>query len=158
MIPMETSEGDVTGVSLKIIRGEKKKGMVDIFYHGNRDGEGKVMAGFDLSDKGVKGTVIVSDEKTLKKLQENYDDIIETVKENMPEGFDNINITIGLIPDISPEKYNLGIMKKENAMGNNQKSNQTDEVSDNQNSDYNVQTSRLYSLAEGFIKALNMPR
>ena len=38
MIPMQTGDS-VTGVSLKIVRGKKKKGLVDIFLDGEKAGK-----------------------------------------------------------------------------------------------------------------------
>ena len=44
VIPMETSDGSVTGINLKIVRGKEEKGFVDIFF--NDKMSGKVAASF----------------------------------------------------------------------------------------------------------------
>ena len=52
--------GEVTNVELKIVRGTKKKGMVDIMMDINR--MGKVAAKFEAKEKGISG-LIASDQK-----------------------------------------------------------------------------------------------
>ena len=60
MIPIETGEG-VTGVSLKILRGEEKKGLVDILFRGSL--MGKVAASFEAKEDSISGMIATDDER-----------------------------------------------------------------------------------------------
>ena len=67
MIPVQTGD-DVTGVSLKIIRGKEDKGLVDIFFRGAM--MGKVAAAFEAREEGISGVIATSDEETRQLLSE----------------------------------------------------------------------------------------
>ena len=59
MIPIQTGDS-VTGVSLKIVRGEKKKGAVDILF--DSPSMGKVAASFEAKSNRISGMIAVDDE------------------------------------------------------------------------------------------------
>ena len=68
VIPMQTGDS-VTGVSLKIVRGKKKKGLVDIFLDGEK--AGKITASFQVKSDRISGTIVTGREETAKQHIEN---------------------------------------------------------------------------------------
>lgn len=134
LIPIETGEG-VSGVSLKVIRGEKDKGLIDIFFRGEL--MGKIAASFEAKENGVAGTIAVNDEETKKLIEDNISTFVENINQT------DMDIKVAIIPEISYERFEMSSLHKEQS------------YKDTDNSDYEVQTSRLYGIAEGFIKALS---
>ena len=134
LIPIETGDG-VSGVSLKVIRGEKDKGLIDIFFRGEL--MGKIAASFEAKENGVAGTIAVNDEETKKLIEDNISTFVENINQT------DMDIKVAIIPEISYERFEMSSLHKEQS------------YKDTDNSDYEVQTSRLYGIAEGFIKALS---
>ena len=134
VIPMETSDGSVTGINLKIVRGKEEKGFVDIFF--NDKMSGKVAASFEVRDNGVSGVIAVSDAQTQKAVSEN----ISLFTDSLSETENSIDIKVVRVVDISAEKYLKTSFQKEDKVS-----------SENTKDRNNVQTKRLYQVAEGFI-------
>ena len=134
VIPMETSDGSVTGINLKIVRGKEEKGFVDIFF--NDKMSGKVAASFEVRDNGVSGVIAVSDAQTQKAVSEN----ISLFTDSLSETENSIDIKVVRVADISAEKYLKTSFQKEDKVS-----------SENTKDRNNVQTKRLYQVAEGFI-------
>lgn len=143
MIPIETSEG-VSGVSLKVIRGERDKGFVDIFFRGEL--MGKIAASFEAKENGISGVIAVSDEQMKKTVESKLDSIIEMIN-NGTNNLEQVDIKVAHIPEISYEKFEISSLHKETSLSKKELS-----LDENENSDYSIQTSRLYGIAEGFIK------
>lgn len=151
MIPIETNEG-VSGVSLKVIRGEKDKGFVDIFFRGEL--MGKIAASFEAKENGASGVIAVSDNETRQLISDNLGILVDKIN---PDGNEPVDIKVALIPDLSSEQFEISLLHKEEqfkklankvSLGNNKESEYISE--DN----YKVQTSRLYSIAEGIIQTI----
>lgn len=156
MIPMETESG-MTGVSLKIVRGktDDEKGIVDVFLHGGADNEGQIQASFQVNEKEIIGTIISSNQETLKKVEEKRDDIIRVLREtdintvntdgtatgNSSEKI-SVSLRVACIPDISSEKFHQSVVKRE-------KTTRTD------SRNARIQTKMLYGVSEKFIKCLS---
>lgn len=138
MIPMQTADG-VTGVSLKIVRGRKEKGMVDILFHGRI--MGKVAATFEAKEKGISGMLATDNEQTRQLLSEHLGMLADALSDNRPEAVD---LRVAKIDGNAMENY------VKNA---NQRS-LKDASSEDENEDYEVQTTRLYHIAESFIKTI----
>ena len=134
VIPMETSDGSVTGINLKIVRGKEEKGFVDIFF--NDKMSGKVAASFEVRDNGVSGVIAVSDAQTQKAVSGN----ISLFTDSLSETENSIDIKVVRVVDISAEKYLKTSFQKEDKVS-----------SENTKDRNNVQTKRLYQVAEGFI-------
>lgn len=128
IVPVETADG-VTGVNLRIVRGEDKKGMVDIFFQGRLSG--KVAASFEAKANGVSGVIAVSDEQTRSLLADNIGLLANSINEN---GDEPVDIRVAYVPDISAEQF-----VTEYAAGSGIGKNDT------------VQTTRLYHIAEQLI-------
>lgn len=136
VIPVETGDG-ITGVSLKIVRGKEKKGLVDIMFCDNR--MGKVAASFEAKENGISGMIATDDENTRQLLSEHRKELEDIFKENEDEPVD---IRVAVVPDLSLEQYAL---HERRDVG----------VKPEDGSVYEVQTTRLYHIAEGFIRMLH---
>ena len=139
MIPVQTGD-DVTGVSLKIIRGKEDKGLVDIFFRGEM--MGKVAAAFEAREEVISGVIATSDEETRQLLSDNLGLFAGSLNN---DGKESVDLRVALIPDLSSEKFEAASLQKELNI-------EKDETS---NKDNTVQTSRLYHVAEGFIQTVS---
>lgn len=138
IVPVETSDGSVTGVNLRIVRGEDKKGFVDIFMEDSL--KGRIAATFEAKENGVSGTIITSEDSTRVLLEKNISAFAENIgnAENEPA-----DLRVVCMQDISAENFITG--------GNSKKTAEQKALDGNENKSYNVQTSRLYNIAEQFI-------
>ena len=141
VIPVETGDG-VTGVTLKIVRGKKDKGLVDIFF--STDKMGKVAASFEAKDSGISGIIATSDEETRKLLADNLQMIVSGINDSSDEENEAVDIAVTCVHDLSSEKFEIGSMHKEYSL-------REDSEQDSKNP---VQTKRLYKIAESFIKTI----
>ena len=129
IVPVQTADG-VTGINLKIVRGEDKKGFVDIFFNGKLSG--KIAASFEAKEKGISGVIAVSDEQTRTLLADNLGLFAAGINEN---GDEPVDIRVAYVPEVTAEKFMT----------------QQHDASHSDDESYAVQTSRLYHLAEQFI-------
>ena len=141
VIPVETGDG-VTGVTLKIVRGKKDKGLVDIFF--STDKMGKVAASFEAKDSGISGIIATSDEETRKLLADNLQMIVSDINDSSDEENEAVDIAVTCVHDLSSEKFEIGSLHKEYSL-------REDSEQDSKNP---VQTKRLYKIAESFIKTI----
>lgn len=128
IVPIETADG-VTGMKLRIVRGEDKKGMVDIFLEDKK--YGRVAAYFEAKENSVSAMIVTDDEQT-KRL---FEDNITMFEAGISDGEQRVRIDVALEHDISA---------KESKMSDNE----TKKLLDGSES---VQTTRLYHIAEQFI-------
>lgn len=123
-------KGETCNISLKIVRGEKQKGFVDIVFES--DLLGKVAAELAPDQDGIKGYIAASSEETVKMLQEH-----EAV---LREAFGGE----------STENWNVGFVFSEQLDIDQFGSEHTGQVVTG-NEDP-VQTRTLYRMAESFIR------
>lgn len=128
IVPIETADG-VTGMKLRIVRGEDKKGLVDIFLEDKKCG--RVAAFFEAKENSVSAMIVTDDEQT-KKL---FEDNITMFEAGISDGEQRVRIDVALEHDISA---------KEPKMSDNETKKQFD-------GSESVQTTRLYHIAEQFI-------
>ena len=128
IVPIETADG-VTGMKLRIVRGEDKKGLVDIFLEDKKCG--RVAAYFEAKENSVSAMIVTDDEQT-KKL---FEDNITMFEAGISDGEQRVRIDVALEHDISA---------KESKMSDNEIKKQLD-------GSESVQTTRLYHIAEQFI-------
>lgn len=128
IVPIETADG-VTGMKLSIVRGEDKKGLVDIFLEDKKCG--RVAAFFEAKENSVSAMIVTDDEQT-KKL---FEDNITMFEAGISDGEQRVRIDVTLEHDISA---------KESKMSDNETKKQLD-------GSESVQTTRLYHIAEQFI-------
>lgn len=139
MIPIETADGGVTGISLKIIRGEDKKGFVDILFQ--TEGMGKVAATFEAKESGISGMIATDEEQTRALLSDQLMYLSEMMNES---GDEPLDIKVAFAKDLSLSHY-----EKQSA----HKKNETEEGLD-RSIERPVQTQRLYHIAESFILSM----
>lgn len=136
IVPIETADG-VTGMKLRIVRGEDKKGLVDIFLEDKKCG--RVAAYFEAKENSVSAMIVTDDEQT-KKL---FEDNITTFESGVSDGEQRVRIDVALEHDISAKESKMSDMKS-----NTESDNETKKQLDGSES---VQTTRLYHIAEQFI-------
>lgn len=146
MIPIQTGEG-VTGVSLKIVRGTKEKGMVDILFHGSVTG--KVAATFEAKEDGISGMLATDSEETRQLLSDHLGMLADALGD---DGAEKIDLRVAKVSNVSLDHYTgqtasrrIGVSATDAAAEN------ADEQTGAQ---YEVQTSRLYHIAESFLKTI----
>ena len=81
-----------------------------------------------------------------KTVESKLDSIIEMIN-NGTNNLEQVDIKVAHIPEISYEKFEISSLHKETSLSKKELS-----LDENENSDYSIQTSRLYGIAEGFIK------
>lgn len=136
MVPMQTGD-EVTGVSLKIVRGKKEKGFVDILFDSDR--LGKVAASFEAKEGGISGMIATENEETRKFLEENADTFIELMR----EGTEDMDLKVACVPGLSLERYGANALHRERQI--------KDGASAEESRKNPVQTRRLYHIAESFL-------
>lgn len=136
IVPIETADG-VTGMKLRIVRGEDKKGLVDIFLEDKKCG--RVAAFFEAKENSVSAMIVTDDEQT-KKL---FEDNITMFEAGISDGEQRVRIDVALEHDISAKESKMSDMKS-NTESDNESKKQLD-------GSESVQTTRLYHIAEQFI-------
>lgn len=121
---------EITNVSLKIVRGKEKKGMVDIVFSTERLGQ--VAASFSSGKDGVSGYVAAERKETTRLLEQNAGVLAENLSQ---EGTADIRY-------LTTEKLNLSALGREIAEGQPEEGTEA----------YRVQTKTLYHMAESFIR------
>lgn len=132
IVPIETADG-VTGMKLRIVRGEDKKGLVDIFLEDKKCG--RVDAYFEAKENSVSAMIVTDDEQT-KKL---FEDNITMFEAGISDGEQRVRIDVALEHDISA---------KESMASDTKSATESEKQPDGSES---VQTTRLYHIAEQFI-------
>lgn len=138
MIPMQTGDG-VTGVSLKIIRGEEKKGFVDILFRTNH--MGKVAASFEAKGNGISGMIAADEEETRQFLLSQVDRLADMLNEN---GGETVDLRVAYIPELSLAHYGAAQETRSETL----RTAAPEETKDP------VQTTRLYHIAESFLQLI----
>jgi hypothetical protein len=156
MIPVQTVDG-VTGVSLKIVRGTKKKGMVDILFQS--ESAGKVAATFEAKENGISGMIVTDNAGTKSLLSGQLDELAQTIR---GQGKEKIDLRVAVLNHSDMSRYENRMTDRELSGADNSEADAAapqdgdipagTEVS--RGEDYKVQTSRLYHIAESFIQAV----
>jgi hypothetical protein len=130
MIPVRTGDS-VTGVSLRIVRGKEEKGIVDISL--DAGGKGKIAATFQANEDGISALIAAEDSDTAEEITEKQQELEEQLGEEC-------DIHIANIEDLSLSRFELSGAKRAEEEGNE--------------STGEVQTKRLYHIAEAFIRTI----
>lgn len=136
-VPVMVGDG-VVSVSLKIVRGADKKGIVDITMESAL--RGKIAATFQAKEQGVTG-LVATDSKETREL-------LETHKGALAGGLESeedIDIRCAYISDLDLNQFSAGGYgaEAEKQVGES-----------NEGETYQVQTARLYRIAETFIRQM----
>lgn len=136
-VPVMVGDG-VVSVSLKIVRGVDKKGIVDITMESVL--RGKIAATFQAKEQGVTGLVATDNEETRELIEANASALTEGLESE--EGTD---IRYAYILDLDLNHFSMGSFGVE-------AENPTREGGESET--YQVQTARLYRIAETFIRQI----
>ena len=131
---------ELMNVSVKIVRGVDKKGIVDIMMESEL--RGKIAATFQAKEDGIHGLVATDSEETAELFEEQAQNLMDSL------GGENDDVTelhCAHIEDLDLKHFSRG------AFGVDAKD--ESRTSEDQET-YRVQTSRLYGIAEHFIKAV----
>lgn len=123
--------GEVTNISLKIVRGAKRKGIVDVMFETEK--AGKVAARIEAKENGISGFVAADSKKTERLLKEHAPDIAG----GFGEAQGDLQVTY-------VSKLNFSRFSEHAA-----KSRETDG-----GEEYEAQTGRLYQIAKSFIESV----
>lgn len=133
---------EVTNVTLKIVRGIEKRGSVDIMLESQF--AGKIAATFQANEKGISGVIASDNEDVRDDMLLHMEKLTSVLQEN--ENGD-VDITVAHIPNLDLNHFSKTSDLKENgALSDTIK--EAPEDSDA----YQVQTTRLYRIAESFIR------
>lgn len=137
-VPVLVGDG-IVNVSLKIVRGADKKGVVDIMMESEL--RGKIAAAFQTKQDGISGFVAASEKETRELLSEGTDALADQLKEEETD----VKIHCAYIKDLDFNHFSMGLygVDADSATGEN---------SNDEN--YKVQTARLYHIAETFIRTI----
>lgn len=136
MVPIQTGDS-VTGVSLKIVRGKKQKGFVDIFFEGGK--AGKVAASLRAKENGISGTVSASEKETASQIAKHLEELQSALGEP-------VDLHVACNPEVSLKSHEMAGLRREQTMEE-----QGELAEDRLDS---VQTTRLYHIAESFIQSM----
>lgn len=135
-VPVLVSDG-VVNVSLKIVRGVDKKGVVDIMMESEL--RGKIAATFQAKEQGIQGLIATEQQETKALLEEQSEALTESL------GEEAVELRYAHISDLDLNQFSMGMFGVDaNA--------QSDAPQEGEA--YQVQTTRLYQIAESFIKQM----
>lgn len=138
-VPVMVKEG-VVNVSLKIVRGVDKKGVVDIMME--TEMRGKIAATFQAKEDSISGFVATDNRDTKDILSENTEILEDWMSEN---GEENADVHYAYINKLDLNHFSMGVFGVDADSA-------TDENRESEN--YRVQTTRLYHIAENFIRQI----
>lgn len=135
---------EVTNISLKIVRGVKKKGMVEVMFETAKTG--KVAASIEARENGISGLVAVDDPRMKQLLESNMPEFIREFGEEEGSGHTSVPFgkTEGDIQVAYVESINFSRFSKNFS--------RTDDTEQTDAEMYEVQTARLYKIAKSFIE------
>ena len=144
---------EVTNVTLKIVRGVEKRGVVDIMLESRFSG--KIAATFQAKEKGISGVIATDRSETKEDMTARLDEILGALQEDATE------VKVAYIPDLDLTHFSNAIVSKGHAdsaidalEGKVSAGKASEEEAVTDNADYEVQTKRLYRIAESFIKTI----
>ena len=136
-IPVQTESG-VVGISLKVVRGDGEKGLVDITMETKL--HGKIAATFQAKEHGVSG-LIASDREDTKELLDSRQESLTAVLDSGNEA----DLHYACIADLDLNHFSTGVF----GVDAPEQQETTEKQSD---TTYQVQTTRLYHIAESFVR------
>ncbi|MBP3487151.1 MAG: hypothetical protein J6K53_02020 [Roseburia sp.] len=137
-VPVQTESG-VVNVSLKIVRGTDKKGVVDVMME--TELHGRIAATFQAKEQGIKGFVATDSEETRELLAERQTSLRDEIGEE-----EAVELRYAHISDLDLNHFSMGTFGVDAAEEPAAREKGTEE--------YQVQTARLYHIAESFIRQL----
>lgn len=137
---------EVTNVTLKIVRGVEKRGVVDVMLETRF--AGKIAATFQAKEKGISGVIATDNAKTKEGLSEYIEKFTEALQGDAAE---QVDVNTAYIPDLDLNHFSNTVTTK---AASDSMTDTAKEEAPEKTDAYNVQTSRLYRIAESFIRAV----
>jgi len=135
---------EVTNVTLKVVHGVEKRGIVDVMLETRI--AGKIAATFQVNEKGIHGAIATERSEARDDMMERMEQLIVALQDNDTEVVD---IKVAHIPELDLNHFSKTAIARENGEPLEARK-EAPEESDA----YQVQTTRLYRIAETFIRAL----
>lgn len=135
---------EVTNVTLKIVRGVEKRGIVDVMLE--TQFAGKIAATFQARDNNISGVIATDNTEAKEDMAERIQQFVAALQENESE---NVDIKVAHIPDLDLNHFSNTVVSRE-----------TEEFGDvtkeapEETDAYHVQTTRLYRIAESFLRVV----
>lgn len=137
---------EVTNVTLKIVRGVEKRGIVDIMLE--TQFAGKIAATFQAKEKGISGVIATDNAGAKEDMTERMGQFVSALQENET---DDVDVNVAYIPDLDLNHFSNTVSVKETL---DSATDLKQEDASEENGDYQVQTTRLYRIAESFIRVV----
>lgn len=137
-VPVQTESG-VVNVSLKIVRGTDKKGVVDVMME--TELHGRIAATFQAKEQSIKGFVATDNEETRELLAEQQTSLRDEIGEE-----EAVELRYAHISDLDLNHFSMGTFGVDAA--------EEPAAPEKGTEEYQVQTARLYHIAESFIRQL----
>ena len=135
---------EVTNVTLKIVRGVEKRGIVDVMLETQL--AGKIAATFQAGEKGISGAIATGRIEAREDMMERMEQLTAALQDNKEE---IVDIKVAHIPDLDLKHFSkTSVAKDSGELAEERK--EAPEDSDA----YQVQTTRLYRIAEAFIRVV----
>lgn len=135
---------EVTNVTLKIVHGVEKRGIVDVMLETQL--AGKIAATFQANEKGIHGAIAAERSKARDDMMGRMELLTEALQGNDMEVVD---IKVAHIPELDLNHFSKNAVTREN----NEPADARKEAPEDSDA-YQVQTTRLYRIAETFIRVV----
>ncbi|MBR5127303.1 MAG: hypothetical protein IKU69_02640 [Roseburia sp.] len=130
---------EVTNVTLKIVRGIEKRGIVDVVIESQLSG--KIAATFQAKEKGISGMIATDNAETKESMSERINEFISVLQETEAGVAD---VKVAHIPNLDLNHFSMVSKDVSETVEKKEAPADTDA--------YQIQTSRLYGMAETFIR------
>ena len=139
--------GEVTNVSLRIVRGVDTKGIVDIMLESQMTG--KIAATFQAKEEGISGLVATDKEEMREWLSENMEQLSSLLQKDEQE---SVDLRVAYVEDLDLNHFSGTVVSKNMKSAASQKEAAKNEQKKENEKNYQIQTTRLYHMAEAFIQ------
>lgn len=139
--------GEVTNVSLKIVRGVDTKGIVDVMLESQMTG--KIAATFQAKEEGISGLVATDKEEMREWLSENSYQLSALLQESEQE---DVDLRVAYVEDLDLNHFSGTVVSKNMKSAASQMEAAENSQTKKEDDTYQVQTTRLYHMAEAFIQ------
>ena len=135
---------EVTNVTLKIVRGVEKRGIVDVMLE--TQFAGKIAATLQAKETGISGMIATDSVEAKKDMTEHLEQFVTALQ---TESAENVDIKVAYIPDLDLNHFSNTTLSKDTTDMVREK-----EEAPEDSDAYQIQTTRLYRMAESFIRVV----
>ncbi len=135
---------EVTNVTLKIVRGVEKRGIVDVMLESQL--AGKIAATFQAKEKGVSGVIATDNLDAKEDMEKRLNQLVTALQDGIGEQAD---ISLAHIPNLDLNHFSNAAIRRESG----ELADTIKEAPEDTDA-YQVQTTRLYKVAESFIRVV----